>query len=113
MKWNISYLQYDIMAVSACFISLPVISGDDSDILNNLAPVSVDNNKILNAIMDAFGTWEKSPVVWVENFPYRIKLLEHTNNHAILLQICLGVYYKPSGKECYYNISKRKVKIIF
>jgi hypothetical protein len=108
-----------MMAVTACYISRPITSSEEQKdrnvlkVLDNLVPVSTNNNKILMAIMDAYGTWEHSPIVWVDNFPYRIKLLEHTSKHAIMLQICLGVYYKSSGKECYYNINRRKVKIEF
>lgn len=108
------------MAVYACRISRPVTSEElKADwvgcefTLSDTFPVSVHRNRILDAIMERSDCWETSPIVWVENQPYRISLLERTERHAVLLQVCLGVYYKKSGKENYFVINKRKVELSF
>ncbi len=108
------------MAVISCKISLPVTSGDEKQdkskadiVLNNLRSVPVSSNKILNAIMSVSDKWETSPVVWVDNVPYKIKLLQVAKNKVCLLQMPMQFYYKNSGREAYHIVCKRKVEITF
>lgn len=103
--------------VKTCAITLPVIKDDSNSVAGkHLAKwmyVPVANNKILTAILDARCNWDKSPVVWVNDCPYRIKVIKADADCVFLWQICLGVHYKRSGKECYHVINKRQVRIDF
>lgn len=103
--------------VKTCAITVAVTKEDHDELASkNLARwmyVPTANNKILAAILDARSNWDKSPVVWVENCPYRIKVITADDRCVFLWQICLGVHYKRSGKECYHIINKRQVKIDF
>jgi hypothetical protein len=106
------------MKAYACKISLPVTNAEiradvqkADKILNDVRPVSVKYNVLLDAIMCKMNEWKTSPIIWVDNYPYRIVLLDQKNDSATLLQVCLGVYYKTNGKETYYVINKRKVVI--
>lgn len=108
------------MAVISCKISLPLTVGEEKKdkaraeyVLNNLRPVPVYQNKILDAIMCVYDKWETSPIVWVENSAYKVKLLNTVGNKVYLLQMPLQVSYKNNGKETYHIICKRKVEITF
>lgn len=108
------------MAIIACKISLPVTVGEEKQdkvkadrVLNNLRSVGVSHNRILDAIMCNYAKWEKSPIVWVENCAYKIKLLNTEGNKVYLLQMPLQISYKNNGKETYHIICKRKVEITF
>lgn len=103
---------------SACFISRPVAAGshmtpEQERILANLAPVNVRNNAVLTAILAARGRWAANPIVWVDNFPYKLKVVRETAGWVELLQMPVRVEYKTSGKEVYQVISKRLVRIVF
>jgi hypothetical protein len=82
-------------------------------ILNNLRPVSVYRNRILDAIMSEQEKWATSPIVWVDNMPYKIKLLQVSKQKVCLLQMPMQFYYKNNGKESYSIIGKRTVEILF
>jgi hypothetical protein len=106
------------MPVISCKISLPVTLGEEkqnkqkTDItLSNLRPVSVHRNKILDAIMSEQERWETSPIIWVDNIPYKIKLLKASNQKVCLLQMPMQFHYKRNGKESYSIIGKRTVEI--
>jgi hypothetical protein len=104
-----------------CYISKSVTPDDEKKnkahsqtILNNMVQVRTDNNKILNAILDASSQWDKSPIIWVsDNIPYKIKLIGKSDNHVLLHQCAIRYKYSNSGKETYTCISKRQVKITF
>ncbi len=100
--------------VKSCLISLPITNKEDEiQKSNDLANVSVHNNKILDAIMYEFVNLHNSPIIWVHDFPYKLKLISFTKSHIELWQISLKIFYKTSGKEYYKMISKRRVKIFF
>jgi hypothetical protein len=107
-----------VVGVSACFISLPVDAGCIKDskatsILNDLKQVGTKQNKVLDAIMASRNSWDKSPIVWVENYPYKIRVVELASSFVILLQMNVRIEYKNNGKEVYKVIGKRTVKIVF
>lgn len=54
-----------------------------------------------------------SPIVWVGDFPYKIKMKESSNKHALLCQMSVRVNYKNNGKETYLVINRRMVKLYF
>lgn len=108
------------MAVISCKISLLVTLGEEKQnkqktdiILNNLRPVSVCCNRILDAIMSEKERWGLSPIIWVDNMPYKIKLLQASKQKVYLLQMPMQFYYKNNGKESYSIIGKRTVEIVF
>lgn len=98
--------------VTACFISLAV-DNKAPIIYDDLKQVGRKNNKILDAIMNAKSSWDKSPLIWVDNYPYKIRLIERSSSYAILLQMNVRIDYKKNGKEVYQVIDKRTVKITF
>lgn len=106
------------MAVISCKISLLVTVGEEKQnkkktdiILNNLKPVSICRNRILDAIMSEQEKWGTSPIIWVDNIPYKIKLLQVSTQKVCLLQMPMQFYYKNNGKESYSIIGKRMVEI--
>lgn len=108
------------MAVYSCRISRAITTRDvkkDCDksefILNDLHPVKVHDNPILDAILDNMDKWNASPIVWVGNQPYKIVVLELSDRHAVMLQICLKVSYKKNGRCRYFMINKRKIALSF
>ena len=103
--------------IVACLISLPVKAGAQDDtakqILNDLLPVSVYRNRILDAIIKAYPIWEESPIIWVGDFPYKIELIEHAPSHSIFLQMPVMIERTPCGKQFYKIASKRTVKLVY
>lgn len=104
-----------------CYISKSVTPDDEKKnkahsqtILNNMVQVRTDNNKILNAILDASSKWDTSPIVWVSNsIPYKIQLIKRTEDYVILHQCAIRYHYNKTGKQRYTCIAKRQVKIVF
>ncbi len=103
-----------------CYISKSVTPDDEKQnkahsqtILNNMVQVRTDNNKILHAILDASSKWNTSPIIWVSNVPYKIKLIERAEKYVILHQCAIRYKYSNSGKETYACIAKRQVKLTF
>lgn len=82
-------------------------------ILNSFRYVSIIKNPILDAIIKVKNKWLLSPIIWIGNFPYKIKIILNNHKEVILYQLCLQILYKTNGKEYYNIINKRKVKIIF
>lgn len=104
--------------VRSCFISLSVTYGtqklhEQDIIFQDLSPVRVKGNKVLIAILEAYDIWDRSPLIWIDNFPYKIKILKQTESYVDLLQMPVRIEYKNNGKECYTIISKRMVRIVF
>jgi hypothetical protein len=100
------------VVVKTCQITLPLDKDDTGNDMYKWMFVPAQKNKILDAIIEVRDKWHNSPVIWVNNCPYRIKVIAENNDTIILWQICLGVYYKRSGKECYHIINKRQVRIV-
>jgi hypothetical protein len=103
----------------SCFISKSVTPDDEKKnkahtqtILNDMAQVNTNNNKILDAILEASYKWDASPIVWVENMPYRIQLIKRNDTSVILHQCAIRYYYSNSGKERFTCVAKRQVKLI-
>jgi hypothetical protein len=108
------------MPVIACYISKSVELIDEKKdinktkkILNDFKRVSIYNNYILDAIIESYDNWDESPIIWVDNFPYKIKIIERTKHYVIMLQMTISMIFKNSGKQTYKVLSKRKVKIEF
>jgi hypothetical protein len=108
------------MAVVACYITKSVELIEErkdieksKSILNNFEKVNVNNNYILDAILESYDTWDKSPIIWVDNFPYKIKIIEKTKKQVIMYQMTISMMFKNSGKSTYKVLTKRKVKIEF
>lgn len=75
--------------------------------------VRTENNEILDAILEASYKWDSSPVVWVSNIPYKIKLIKRAENYVLLHQCAIRYHYNNTGKEKYTCIAKRQVKLMF
>lgn len=108
------------MSVLSCAITRPVSAGEEKinrewteKVLCDFTQVSVKSNALLKAIVEARSRWLTSPIVWVGNFPYKIKVLEQTQTRAVLLQMCVDFYHKKNGKQAYSIVNKRKVEIVF
>lgn len=101
--------------VLTCAITRSVLMGDPNadKVLKSYSNVSVGRNPILSAIMDVFDKWEQSPIVWIDNYAYKIKLMERGRTHATLCQMSVDVRYKQNGKVTYKPINKRMVKLTF
>lgn len=103
-----------------CYISKSVTPEDErknksqsQSILNNMVQVRTENNKIFDAIMEAAMKWDSSPIVWVSNMPYKIKVIKREPNNVLLHQCAIRYKYSTSGKETYTCIAKRQVKLTF
>jgi hypothetical protein len=79
----------------------------DETVDNFYTRVPVNRNPILKAIMEAKDSWYSSPIIWVDNHPYRIQIISQTKNQIILYQMALFLHSKDYG-----IINKRKVRII-
>ncbi len=105
------------MIPTRCFISRSVNIGDEKDksekTLNNLLEVSVNHNSRLQAIMGAQLMWMSSPTIFIDETPYKIKILELIPNKITLLQMYIKIFYKHDGRSWYEVINKRKVVIHF
>lgn len=106
------------LKVIKCKISLPVLLSEEKQdplyaesVLQDLKAVPTNGNAILHRIMEAKSSWAKSPIVWVDNFPYKIKVIQQTQNRAVMFQMAIKYTYKTNGKETYQVLSKRKVAI--
>ena len=82
-------------------------------VFQSFKEVPVANNELLKAIMEVQHTWNTSPVVWVDDFPYKIKLVERTPRCALLCQMCLDFTMRNNGKKVYRVANKRMVKVVF
>jgi hypothetical protein len=107
----------NMMPVCACYISLPVeakLGGERAEkVLNDMTPVRVKNNTILNEMMAHYTEWDKSPLIWIQGSAYRLKVLEQSQNHATMLQQNVQINYKSCGKQQFKILTQRKVRIVF
>jgi len=101
--------------VEACCISRSVsVNGENQDehiVLMDMRPVGVHRNPILDAIMKVRRDWPRSPVVWVNNSPYKIKVLQDNDQCTMLLQMSVRLFVGKNGKEHYKIVNKRMVMI--
>jgi hypothetical protein len=75
--------------------------------------VRTDDNEILDAILEVSNKWDASPIVWVKDMPYKIKLVHRTERYVVLYQYAINYKYSNTGKETYRPIAKRQVKLMF
>ena len=78
----------------------------DNIVDNFYSRVSVNRNPILKAIMEVKDSWNSSPIIWVDNHPYRIQIINETKYQVLLYQMALFL----NGND-YLIINKRKVRI--
>lgn len=107
------------MKPSMCFISKSVSDHHIKDknqaeaIFNDMQMVPIENNSILDEIMRNRYNWSSNPTIFVNNIPYKLKLLEVTNKSVTMYQMYIKILTKANGKEWYEVINRRRVKIIF
>jgi hypothetical protein len=100
-------------AVMDCYISKSVEMGHDSSILNDLRRVPVTNNIVLQKIMECQGIWSESPIIWVDNTPYKLVLVYASRREAVMYQVNMYLGYDGAGRIILRPLRKRKVKITF
>lgn len=103
---------------SKCMISRSVDSrsyksarSDAEKILNNLMPVRIADNAILDEIMKNQQNWLSNPTIIIDNHVYKLKILTISNSYVEMLQHYVYVYKKNNGKDWYEIINTRKVQI--
>jgi hypothetical protein len=98
-----------------CFISKTTYSGDNEyeKVLNNITQVPTYKNARFQEIMKARANWKSNPTIFIDNTPYKIKLLELSDYKAEFLQMLLKINKKNNGSSWYEIINIRKVIIHF
>lgn len=95
------------MDVKACYISRPVPFGSHTNsnatrIYSDMKKVPISNNKILEQIIKHVPMWSSDPIIWVNQVPYKIKIIQCSSNSVYLYQI--GMYKTKSNMLRYVNV---------
>ncbi len=107
----------EIPVVRSCYISQAVNSEDGKDVereqhvMMDMRPVQLRGNAILAAILRARSWWHKSPIVWVGNAPYKIKILQ--DNHMFTMLLQMSVRYNTRGTRQNYKIVNKRMVMIY
>lgn len=102
------------MSVKRCFITAPIFLPQNT-IVTNLKlwrSVTIENNKILDAIMSIKDNWKKMPIFWIDDRPYFVQVIAENEHGVVMWQVFMKTYYDPKiDKQCYYIANKRQVFI--